>query len=373
MKIAIDAQTTMGQKTGFGFYVKNLVDALAKVDPKNEYILVRPSGQSLRAAPQTEKDFRTMRRFWWDQVVFPYWAKKARVDLVHQPCFSAPLLYPGKVIVTCHDLISVFFPENLPLVSRLFYSRWMPFSYRRAALLIADSEHTKKDIIALLKISESKIRVIHLAVSPLFRPIKSRKKISQVQKKYGTTSRYFLHVGTIEPRKNLEFLVRVYALAVREGIKENLVITGKKGWYYEGLFRLVKELNLEDKVIFSGYVAENDLPTLYSGATALLFPSLYEGFGLPPLEAMACGTPVISSSTSSLPEVVGKAGILLPPRDERLWVKNILKITQDKGLERTLRAWGPRQAKKFTWEETAKKTIEVYKEVINSDSGVISG
>lgn len=355
MKIAIDAQTTLGQKTGFGFYVKNLVEALAKVDPPNEYILIKP---------QSEKDFPTWKRFWWDQVAFPRRAKKARVNLLHQPCFSAPILYPGKVIVTCHDLISVFFPENLPLASRLFYSRWMPFSYRRAMLIIADSEHTKKDLIAFLKIPEARIRVVHLAVSRDFRPIKSSKTLAKIRRKYKAGSKYLLHVGTIEPRKNLEFLVRSFALAVREGIQENLVITGKRGWYYDGLFKLVEKLDLQNRVIFTGYADEKDLPALYSGATAFLFPSLYEGFGLPTLEAMACGTPVISSSTSSLPEVVGRAGILLPPKDERLWTKNILKVIKDRGLAQTLQHLGIRQARKFTWENTAEKTVEVYKEAL---------
>lgn len=359
MKIAIDIQTTLGQKSGFGFYVKNLVEVLTKIDPKNEYILFKP---------QTEKDFSTLKRFLWDQIVFPWKSRRAKVDIIHQPCFSAPLLYPGKVVVTCHDLISVFFPENLPLASRLFYSRWMPYSYRKAALIIADSEHTKKDLMSLLKIPEKNIRVIHLAVAKEFKPIKNKKKLTEVRKKYKTGSKYLLHVGTLEPRKNLQFLVRAFALAYREGISENLVITGKKGWYYNGLFELVNKLNLQEKVIFTGYAEEKDLPALYSGATAFLFPSLYEGFGLPPLEALACGTPVISSSTSSLPEVIGKAGILLPPRDERLWAKNILKIIHDKGLAVTLKKMGPRQAAKFTWENTARKTIGVYREILESET-----
>ncbi len=355
MKIAIDTQTTLGQKSGFGFYVKNLVEALTKIDPKNDYILI---------APTSEKDFSAPKRWWWDQVIFPRRGRLAKVDILHQPCFSAPLFYKGKVVVTCHDLISVFFPENLPIFARFFYARWMPFSYRRADFLIADSEHTKKDIMSLLKIPESKIRVIHLAVAKEFRPIKSTKILKRIRSKYQTGERYFLHVGTLEPRKNLPFLVRAFALAVRDGVTENLVITGKKGWYYEDLFTLVKDLNLKDKVIFTGYADEKDLPALYSGATALIFPSLYEGFGLPPLEAMACGTPVISSSTSSLPEVVGKAGILIPPKDERLWAKNIVKISKDNRLARTLSQMGLRQAKKFSWQETAQKTIEVYKEVM---------
>lgn len=357
MKIAIDTQTTLGQKSGFGFYVKNLVEALAKVDPKNEYVLISPS---------TERDFSTPQRWFWDQFIFPRRARKARVDLLHQPCFSAPLGYSGKVIVTCHDLISIFFPENLPLASRLFYSKWEPFSYRKASKIIAISEHTKRDIMALLKIPEEKIRVIPLAASKDFRPIKSKRKIKEVQKKYKTGENYILDVGTIEPRKNLPFLVRSFALAVREGVDANLVITGKKGWYYQGLFKLVADLNLQDKVIFTGYVAEYDLPALYSAAKAFVFPSLYEGFGLPPLEAMACGVPVISSNTSSMPEVIGKAGILISPKDERLWAKTIVNILKDKALALTLGQWGIRQAKKFSWEETARKTVEVYKEVVNN-------
>lgn len=355
MRIAIDTQTTLGQKTGFGFYVKNLVDALEKVDPKDKYVKI---------SPQTEKDFSTPQRLFWDQITFPGKAKKAKVELLHQPCFSAPLFYKGKIVVTCHDLISIFFPENLPLASRLFYSKWMPFSYKRADMIIAISEHTKRDIIALLKIPEEKIRVIHSAASKDFKLVKSKSKLNQVQKKYKTGNKYFLDVGTIEPRKNLPFLVRAYALAVREGVQENLIITGKKGWYYESLFKLVDELELNNKVIFTGYVEESDLPALYSGATAFVFPSIYEGFGLPPLEAMACGVPVISSNTSSLPEVVNKAGILLPPKDERLWAKNMVKISKDKKLAVTLSKLGILQAKKFSWENTAEKTIQVYKEVL---------
>lgn len=356
MKIAIDTQTTLGQKTGFGFYVKNLVEALEKVDSSDEYHKISPGG---------ERDFSTPQRLFWDQVSFPRRAKRAKVDILHQPCFSAPLFFRGKVVVTCHDLISIFFPENLPLASRLFYSKWMPYSYRKADMIIAISEHTKKDIMTLLKIPESKIRVIHSAASKDFKPIKSPEILAEVQNKYKTGKKYFLDVGTIEPRKNLPFLVRAYALAVKKGIRESLVITGKKGWYYEDLFKLVDELKLGKRVIFTGYVEEKDLPALYSGATAFVFPSIYEGFGLPPLEAMACGVPVISSNTSSLPEVVNSAGILLPPKDEVLWAKNLVKISENTKLASTLSQLGLMQAKKFSWEETARKTSLVYKELFN--------
>ncbi|AKM82182.1 TPA: glycosyltransferase family 1 protein [Candidatus Berkelbacteria bacterium] len=357
MRIAIDTQTILGQKSGFGFYVKNLVENLNKIDPENEYILI---------APDTDKDFSTPQRFIWDQFRFPKRARKAKVDILHQPCFSAPILYRGKIIVTIHDIISIKFPENLPLASRLFYSKWMPFSYRKADMIIVDSEHTKKDIVEYLNIAPEKIRVMYWAVSHDFRPIFDLQQVEDVKKKYNTGEKYFIHVGTLEPRKNLPFLVRVYASAVKEGIKENLVIVGKKGWYYDDLFSLVGKLELSSKVIFTGYAEDKDIPALYSGATALTFPSLYEGFGFPPLEAMACGTPVISSNTSSLPEVVGEAGMLLPPHGSKGWTDAMVKLSSDVNLCKELSEKGLEQASKFSWEETAKKTVEVYKEVFNA-------
>lgn len=355
MKIAIDTQTILGQRSGFGFYVKNLVETLKQVDPKNNYILI---------APDREKDFSTPERFIWDQFIFPKKVKLQNADILHQPCFSAPVFYKAKKIVTVHDIIPLKFPKNLPLASRLFYSKWMTYSYRYADLIIADSECTKKDLIKYLKISENKIRVIHLATSKSFKPESSYKNITNIKDKYKTGEKYFIHVGTIEPRKNLPFLVSSYAKAVKAGIAENLVIVGKHGWYYESLFDLVKKLHLENKIIFTGYADDSDIPALYSGATALTFPSIYEGFGFPPLEAMACGTPVISSNTSSLPEVVSNAGILLPPKDEKEWAKKMIEISNNKKLAQKLRIKGLAQAKKFSWEETAKKTIKVYEEVM---------
>ena len=355
MKIAIDVQTTLGQKTGFGFYVKNLVENIQKIDKTNKYTLIKP---------EAEHDLSTPARWWWDQVGFPQKARKSKVDILHQPCFSAPLFYRGKVVVTCHDLIAVFFPQNIPVASRLYFSKWMPFSYRRADEIIAISENTKKDIMSLLKIPTEKIRVIYEAAGPEFCLVKDKKLLAETCRKYKIDSPFILHVGTIEPRKNLEFLVRAYsAVAQNSRIKEKLVITGKKGWYYEGLFKLVEKLGLQNKVIFTGYVEDEDMPALYNAASLFTFPSLYEGFALPPLEAMACGTPVISSNTSSLPEVVGSAGILLPPKDISSWSASITEVLRFGSLRQELKQKSLRQAKKFSWEKTAQQTVDVYREV----------
>lgn len=358
MKIGIDIQTTAGQKVGFGFYVENLVQALQKIDHKNEYVLMAPAPTAL------ERDFSTPQRLIWDQIQLPWRARQAKVDILHQPCFSAPLFYSGKVVVTVHDIISRKFPQNIPFFSRQFFGRWMPFSNRRADKIIAISQHTKKDIIEVLHIPEEKIEVIYLAASDKFQPIKDQFALEEVKKKYGLSGPFILHVGTLEPRKNLAFLITAFARALRLGpIKEQLVITGRQGWYYEGLFKLVKDLKLSRKVVFTGYVEEDDLPRLYNAASLFVFPSLYEGFGLPPLEALACGTPVISSNTSSMPEVIGRAGILLPPEDLEAWRRQIYRVLTNKSLRQTMAEQGFSQAKKFSWETTALQTIKIYEQV----------
>lgn len=358
MKIGIDVQTTQGQKVGFGFYVENLVKTLQKIDHKNKYFLFKPS-------PKIQKDLSTPGRWFWDQIRLPKLARKQGVDILHQPCFSVPFFYKGKVIVTAHDIISRLFPQNIPFFSRIFFSYWMPLSYRKAAKIITISESTKRDLIRVLKIPKDKIEVIYEAAGKEFRPIKHQNKIIEVKSKYGINDDYFLHVGTLEPRKNLSFLIKTYAKALAEDKNlPKLVITGKKGWYYDQLFSLVDGLRLAGKIVFTGYVKEEDIPYLYNGARAFLFPSVYEGFGLPPLEAMACGTPVISSNTSSMPEVIGEAGILISPKNQKQWIREILRISKDGKLVKRLSEAGLRQAKKFSWEKCARQTLKIYRQVI---------
>ena len=355
MRIAIDTQTTMGQRVGMGFYVSNLVKSLQKIAPENQYILI---------SPKRKGDFSMPQRWWWDQARVPLTAQKQRAEILHQPCFSAPLLWRGKLVMTVHDLILVFFPENIPIASRFFFSRWMPFTYRRADQIIVDSLSTKKDLVKVTDISEAKITTIYLGVEEVYRQNLPKEKLAAVKKRYQTGEKFILHVGTIEPRKNLKFLVEVFSEAIkRHSLPYNLVITGKRGWYYEGIFQRLKELGLEKRVIFTGYLPEDDLPALYQAANLFVFPSLYEGFGLPPLEAMASGTPVISSDTSSLPEVVGEAGLLLPPDDRNGWVKAINAALTDSRLAEKLAAGGRQQATKFSWDKCGQETLEVYQKL----------
>jgi glycosyltransferase involved in cell wall biosynthesis len=352
MKIAIDVQTILGQKTGFGFYVNNLTQNLKAIDKKNEYFLLKP---------KTDKDLSAPQRLLWDQIDVPNLARKNHVDILHQPCFSAPIIHSNmKVVVTIHDLIAILYGQDIPFFSRQFFGRWMPFSYKFADRIIAISNHTKKDIIKFLHVPEEKIKVIYLAAADTFRKKNTKEEIEKIKAKYQTGDKYILHTGTLNPRKNLEFLIKVFHEVIKELPNYNLVIAGKKGWYYEGLFELVSKLNLDKKVIFAGYIPDEDAPILYQGSSLFVFPSLYEGFGLPPLEAMSSGVPVVSSNTSSLPEVIGDGGILLSPQDKSAWIKAIKKILKDDNFRKKMSQKAIDQAQSFSWEKCAKETLAVY-------------
>jgi glycosyltransferase involved in cell wall biosynthesis len=244
----------------------------------------------------------------------------------------------------------------------MFYAKWMPFSYRKAVEIICDSNSTKSDLVRILQIPPEKITVVHLACDEKFSQKLPQDAIKKVKNKYGLQGDYILHVGTLEPRKNLDFLADVFAEAIKDTKNQNLklVITGKKGWYYEGLFKKVKDLGLVDKVVFTGYLDEADKVAVYQGAKIFAFPSIYEGFGLPPLEAMSAGVPVISSDTSSMPEVVGEAGILLSPKDKKSWVEAITRVNSDEKLRKEMIEKNKLQVSKFSWERTAQKNIEVF-------------
>ncbi len=354
MRIGIDAQTTLGEKTGFGFYVDSLTQALQKIAGDDQFSLFYPGQEADLSMPQ---------RFWWDQVALPSKATKAHIDLLHQPAFSVPVLYPGRKVVTIHDVISLFYTD-IPFFSRQFYSKWMPFSYHFADHFITSSEHTRRDVMSRLNIPADKITVVYLAASEEYRHAVTRQELDRVARTYHLNAPYILNVGTINPRKNLEFLVRVFAeVKHNHHIPHQLVITGKKGWHYDQLFKLVHDLGLTEDVIFTGYVEDGDKSALYHGADLFVFPSLYEGFGLPPLEAMSCGIPTISSNTSSLPEVIGEGGITLSPHDEALWVKAMTQVLTDKTLHTELGQKAKKQAKQFSWERCARETLAVYHKI----------
>jgi len=239
----------------------------------------------------------------------------------------------------------------------------MPHFVRAAGAVIAVSESTRRDLLAHLKVEPERVYVVYGGVAERFRPA-SLAKIQEVRARYHLPERFILTVGTIEPRKNYLRLLEAYRRLLDQGYNEGLVIVGKLGWRYKTFFQRLRELNLEQSVTLLGFVADDDLPALYSAAEIFVYPSLYEGFGLPPLEAMACGIPVVASNTSSLPEVVGDAGLLVSPYETAALAAALKKLLDDASLRAALRARGFRQAAKFRWETAARCTLEVYKEVI---------
>ena len=353
MRIALDIQSTVGRKTGIGIYTARLLDALRRVGPEHEYHEV---------AWGRDTPMRLDRRLRWQQWELPRQARSIHAELLHVPGFDAPRRKPCPVVLTVHDLIGMLFPHNLPPISRFYWSHWLPWSIRWADRVIADSEHTRRDVGRLLDVPAERIAVIPLGVDAAFSRVVDAEALAMMRGRYALPEAFILYVGTLEPRKGLDTLVDAYA-TLADTLPHALVIAGQRGWYTEALFAQVRRLGLERRVRFTDYVADADLPALYSLADVFAFPSRYEGFGLPPLEAMACGTPVVSSNAASLPEAVGDAGLLVPPDNPGALAAALRRLLGDADLRARLRAAGLAQAQCFTWEETARHTLTVYREL----------
>lgn len=281
------------------------------------------------------------------------------VDIFHSTDFVLPPIRQARTILTVHDLTFMRLPQCFEAGLRVYLNKVVPRSIERADLVLADSQSTKNDLIELLGVSPDRIEVVYAGVEGRFRPMEGEMALQRVKKRYGLDFPFILTVGTLEPRKNFTGLIEAYALMRDKGRK--LVIAGGEGWLYDEIFARVEQLGLEGKVIFPGFVADEDLPALYNLAELFVFPSLYEGFGLPPLEAMACGTPVITSDRPSLPEVVGEAGFMVEATDSQGLAEAMERVLMDEDLRREMGEKGLKQAEKFTWEAAAEKLLEVYK------------
>ncbi len=357
MRIALDSQSTLGQPTGIGRYTASLLAALRRAAPEHEYLPLDWGRDAV---------MRLDRRLRWQQWELPRRAGARGAQVLHVTGFDAPRRRPCPVVLTVHDLIGMLFPRNLPPVARWYWGRWLPRTIHWADRIIADSQHTRADLVRLLDIDPQRIEVIHLGVDPAFRPLQDRVALEAVRARHGLPEAFILYLGTIEPRKGVDTLVAAFANLAGE-LYHHLVIAGKKGWYTDALFRQVVALGLEQRVHFAGYVADADIPAFCNLADLFVFPSHYEGFGLPPLEAMACGTPVVSSDAASLPEVLGEAALLVPPGDRAALAGAMRSAVQDGELRARLRARGLERAAQFTWEQTARRTASVYAEVAGRD------
>ncbi len=380
MRIGLDYTAAVQQSAGIGRYCRELVGALAAQDRENQYVLLvagRPSAEALRRAQErfaAHPNFtlrplpiseRWLNRI-WHRLRLPLYveALTGPLDLYHSTDFTLPPVRRARTLLQVHDLSFLRTPQYAEPSLQRYLQQVVPRSVRRADLVLADSQHTKKDIVALLGIPSERVMVILGGTESRFQRVTDEARLEQVRQRYGLSHPFILGLGTLEPRKNLAGLISAYGiLRARQAIPHELVIGGRKGWLYQGIFDRVAELGLEQQVRFLGFVADEDLPALYTLADVFAFPSFYEGFGIPILEAMACGTPVVASNASSLPEVVGEAGLMVSPEDTEALAQALGQALQDTPLRRTLISRGYEQARRFTWERAAGQLLMAYRYV----------
>lgn len=367
MRIAIDA-STISTQGGPRTYVLGLVDALLKCDGENEYIVFYNDPVHLGRFPQAREIVlpgkSPLARLYREHVLLPLACRRERVDLLHCPKSAIPFFSPCPTVVTLHDLIPLRHPETEKFAARVYWRLQIPIAARRSAFIITDSEHARREIMADFKVPAERIRAIMLGFDPAMLMRRDAVQGAAIRARYGLPEGYILYVGTIQPRKNIITLIEAYARLKREKeIAEKLVIVGRKGWLYDRLFERIAELGLKSEVIFTGFVPDEELPFIYDGARVFAYLSLFEGFGLPPLEAMACGVPVVTSNTTSLPEVVGDAGITVPPTDIERVAAALEQVLTDPLLASRMREAGIARARLFSWEAAARDTLAIYMQI----------
>jgi glycosyltransferase involved in cell wall biosynthesis len=367
--------------TGSGQYTHQLVRGLLRLPNGPRCLLFRPqNGEGRERVSDARGEMqerllgspvpltRNLFKVWFEQIALPRACRDEGVDVLHVPYFAPPLVGGSRTVVTIHDLIPLVLPAYRESAWVRLYTRLAAEGARRAAAIVTDSQFSRDDILRLLGVPSSRVHVVYLAADEIFRPVVDASEMEKVRHEYGLPQEYVLYLGGFDQRKNMSTLMAAYA-ALKEGVsgRAKLVIVGQLPSRDTDFFpdprRLVQTCGLGDKVLFLGWVPEKDKPALYIGATLFVYPSLYEGFGLPVLEAMSCGTAVITSHATSLPEIVGNAAVLFDPHDVEGLADAITTLLQDPDRREDLAAKGLERARSFSWEKTIAQTIEVYRAV----------
>ena len=357
-RVGINAHLLSGQpgyrQAGIHVYIRQLLAALP-ADPQLQYHLYTGRSEQTLARDTLAK-FQTSRsplpterplyRIFWEQFIWPWRARGQQLDLLHSLAFVTPILNRRPTIVTVYDLSFLHYPEAFPRLQQLYLATQTRRSCRRARRIITISESSRQDVVRFFRVPEQRVDVVYPGVDAAFRP-HSPAELAAFRQAKGLPERYFVHVGTLQPRKNIPVLLEALALLDRPDIP--LYLVGGKGWLYEKIFAQVKALNLEDRVVFTGFVPEAEVPLWNAGATALIFPSIYEGFGMPVVQAMACGAPVIASDVSSIPEAAGDAALLFGPQDVTTLATHMATVLDRPDVVATMVARGYRQAAQFSW------------------------
>ncbi len=368
--IGIDAsRALLSQRTGTEHYSSSLLRALTELPEVERYRFAlyvnSASAQEVRdrlgfALPGNWRVRAISFPRLWTHIRLSWEMATRPPGVLFVPSHVVPLWHPRRTVVTIHDLGYLHYPQAHTRASRFYLHLSTIFSARVAGKVIAISEATRRDLIDKYRISPHKITVIYHGRDPIFVPVTNERKIEETAARYGVSQPYCIHVGTLQPRKNLGILVEAWGkLAAQMENPPQLLLAGKRGWLYNTLLQQIEEARLGNLVKLADYVERDDLPALYSGAIALTFPSLYEGFGLPVLEAMSCGTAVLASTASSVPEVVDNAGILLDPHDPQAWASTVQRLAEDQPLRAELSRRGVERAAQFTWERCARETLQV--------------
>ena len=375
MLIGIDAsRATAAQRTGTETYSLQLVRALLGQGEGHRFRLYFNQAPSPGLFDKTfETRVMPFARL-WTHVRLSREMQAAPPDVLFVPSHVLPLIHPPRSVVTVHDLGFQYYPEAHTLFQNLYLGWSTRYNARAATRIVADSEATRRDLLRTYEIPADRIVVAYPGRDESLAPVKDPQILDAVRARYGLSKRYILYVGTLHPRKNLVRLVEAFAALLgtvsstsehradgrlERGGDLQLVLAGQKGWLYEEIFGKVRKLGLEDRVVLTGYMPEADLPSVLSGALVFAFPSLYEGFGLPVLEAMACGTPVICSNVSSLPEVGGDAAMLIDPLDVDALAGAMYQVITDEALRDKLIEQGMEQIRRFSWRQCASQVLEV--------------
>lgn len=367
-RIGIDARLTYYRHGGIASYIRHLIETLPMVDADNDYLILhqRKDSRNLAlGANQRKVRCWTPSHHRLERLAMAVEVLPLGLDILHSPDFIPPMGGRYKSVITIHDLTFLHYPEFLTADSKRYYNGQIDSAVKRADHIMTDSEATRRDVLSLLDVPEDKVTTVLLGISDHFQPA-SQEIVTAFTKPNGLPDDYLLFVGTFEPRKNLSGLLDAYQM-LRDSYSDapKLVLTGQKGWLFEEISTKFEQFMQQGAVQWLENVAFDDLPALYSGAHALILPSFYEGFGFPPLEAMACGTPVIVSNRASLPEVVGDAGIQVEADDAEALAEAIMRILSDTALADDLVQRGLARAKIFSWEKTAREVLDVYQRVLH--------
>lgn len=368
MEIAFFTDTLNDKPTGIGNYTCNLIRSLVKTDNTDKYSLINSQKTSLFSDINEiiiQDPFRHISKaLLWQLYATTRLRKFDNIDIVHNCTHNLTFFkLAQKSVVTVHDISPISMSYTHARGYAFLFRLLFPNTLRKADSIVTDSVSTQNEVAKYLNIPLSNMTVVYPGIDHDVFHMLPRNDVHGVIENYGLNSPFILYVGTLEPRKNVAGLIEAFHKLSKKQSNYKLVLAGKKGWLFDRIFKIVEALDIQDKVIFMDYVPEKDLPILYNAAELFVYPSLYEGFGLPPLEAMACGAPVITSNTSSLPEVVGDAGITVDPHDIDRLADEMLRVLADEGLRQDMINKGLDRAKMFNWKKTAGETINVYRNI----------